>query len=263
MLLVFVQSSLLYSAFENKGIGSRNIALGNSTVAAIENLYAIYYNPAGIQYEKKMVIGCSFYYYYGLQDINHYVFVGSMRSGESSISLSISTYGNKLYKEWDLAAGIAFTPQKNIKFGLSINQYILSIRNYGSKGILGINIGMIYFVQENLYLGAVFFNLNRPTIRKEKEFINSSASLGLSYYIFKSITLYASLNKQHMLSEDYHFGIEYYLMGIMFVRFGTEINKKIICTGIGVENRHLILNYSLRWHPWLGNSHSISISFTL
>jgi len=210
-----------------------------------------------------MVIGCSFYYYYGLHDINHYVLVGSMRSGESSFSLSISSYGNKLYKEWDLAAGIAFTPQKNIKFGLSINQYILSIRNYGSKGIFGISIGMIYFVQENLYLGAAFFNLNRPKISKEREFINSSASFGLSYYIFKSLILHASLTKQHMLSEDYLFGIEYYLLEIMFIRFGTEINEKIICTGIGVKNRHINLNYSLRWHPWLGNSHSISISFTL
>jgi hypothetical protein len=263
VLLVLIKSIELFSAFENKGIGPRNIALGNSTVAFFENLYAIYYNPAGIQHQKDMIFSYSNCTYYGLKDIDHNIFIGSFRYGELSISLSTSSYGNKLYNEWHIAAGIAYTGLKNIKLGMSINKYQLSIQNYGSKSALGLNLGMIFLVQEYLSIGAAFFNINRPQISTENEIINSYISIGLSYCISQSLTLNTSVNKESILAEEYLFGLEYYLFKIMWIRFGAEINKKVFCTGIGLGRKYINIDYSLRWHPWLGNSHSISIAITL
>jgi len=69
LIFSFYNQSILYAGFEDIGVGARSIAMGNSLNALSDDVYSVYYNPAGLNELKNKEITLDYNKLYsGLDD---------------------------------------------------------------------------------------------------------------------------------------------------------------------------------------------------
>ena len=147
-----------------------------------------------------------------------------------------------------------------MKGGVTVNYYSLSIQNYGSASAIGLDVGLLIDIADNVTWGFAAMNVNAPRIGSAKEKLPQVLSTGLVYCPIKGGTISASVIKDVHFPVELHIGVEYGVLDVIALRAGTTSDPSTLNAGIGIEYSLAKLDYAFTSHTELGITHQFSLS---
>jgi len=257
ILALIVESG--YAGFERTNAGSRPQALGGAVVGLSDEVWSIFYNPAGIFRLSGYQISC-FYapQPFGLTELSTSAFAGTVPMKFGAIGISIRRYGFEFYRENSFSLAYA-NNIAGLYCGVNLNYHTVSIKNYGSSGTFGLDIGILTPLTADVSLGAAIKNINSPTIGISREKLPQSFSTGIAYKPVESMILVAAIQKESSFTPAVQFGFEYWIVEAVAIRGGITNEPVQYCGGIGVRLHVFRIDYGFSIHQELGMTHSISL----
>lgn len=246
--------------------GAKQIALSHSDVAQSSDVFSLFNNPAGLAQMNWRELGL---YYspspFGFSELSNGFIAYTEPFNFGSIGIGAMTYGFELYKENLITAGIAYNYINKFLGGLAVCFHTVSIKNYGSDNTIYINIGGLFYLEDNLRFGFSCHNINRATFGNEKDNIPLTFNTGLSYDVFDELTFNFALEKDIRFNYSVRGGIEYNLLNHISLRTGFMNEPSQYSAGIGITYSSVSLDYAFFTHSDLGATHQagLIISFGL
>ena len=242
---------------------ARGLALGNTTTV-ISDAWSIINNPAGLAQS-----GPSMQLLAGYQ--NRYVNMG-IHDGTIGIAipirtftpaLSVSFFGDELLNEnrISLAAGHLVGIAQ---LGLRINYHQVQILGYGGSQAISVDMGGIFALSRQVFLGMLITNLNQGKFNSEQ--INRlpvGIAVGLSYRPNENLSVNAQVDKKINNAVDYQFGLEYDINATVTFRTGLSIHQPTAHLGFGFNLKAIQLDLAGQYQSLLGFSGAFSIGFKL
>ncbi|MEK7249604.1 MAG: hypothetical protein AAB209_04195, partial [Bacteroidota bacterium] len=139
----------------------------------------------------------------------------------------------------------------------------LSIQNYGSASTIGIDVGVLVDISDEVRWGFAAFNLNAPTIGAAKEKLPQVFSTGVTYNPIQEAIIAASIVKDIRYPTELHIGVEYSLMEMIALRAGTTSDPNTLNAGVGIHYSFVQVDYAFSSHSELGMTHQFSLSLKL
>lgn len=264
MKLYFVLSLLLIITWNYSSAqinpGARQVALSHSDIGLADDAFSIFNNPAGLAQLNRREIGL---YYspapFGFNQLANIYASYHEPTIIGSFAVGFMNYGFDLYKENKISIAYANNVTNNFLLGATVSYQSVSIKNYGSTGTLLVNIGGLFFIQNNLRLGFAFNNITRATYSNYKNQIPIVFSTGLSYTLESNISINTAVIKELDLPASLRFGIEYNLLNYLDLRLGVSNMPRSFSSGIGINYSFVQLDYAVFTHQDLGLTHQVGL----
>lgn len=264
---ICVMLVLNVSAFaggEKLDVGARAIALGGAFTGVANSSATLFYNPAGA-----MLVPfreASFFYArpYGLQELDYltlsYIEPSLLPRQYGVVGISAKRYGFELYNETMFGLTYANSFEKKLLYGMTVNYQHTFIKNYGSAGAVGINVGVIGLITESMVLGFAAHNLNAPRIGLSREELAQTYALGLSYKALSNFLIVFDLEKEARFPLGLKSGFEYRPVTAFSIRVGFSTEPSRFTGGFGVHYALIDVDYAFATHRDLGMTNQLSIS---
>ncbi len=258
------------------GVGARNQAMGNIGAGLGDDIYTIYYNPAGLArlYGKEL----SFMHDEWVQDINH-GFLGFSQpflKGVFGISFEYINYGSfERRDEFGVLVPGKFTPYNIVAttaYGegvlkcLSLGFAIKAIRegiDYEKTSAYAFDMGLLYQITNRLNWGLVFQNIGSDIKGFPLPFNITS---GISYRLNR-VLLAGDVFLPRYSKPKIGLGLECFYSRVLALRTGLRCGGNSPGSGfsIGTGLRLEELDFDYAWVPYgdLGNTHRIQITYRL
>lgn len=250
-----------YGAFERTSHGSEITAFGGASVALVDNGWAAFLNPGGLATLGESRL--SLFYVpeqYGLKELTRESLSFVEPTTIGTFAISASGFGFELYRELTMSMAFATSVTADFHFGASVTWYGLSIQNYGSQKCLGLNLGFLVDLTEDVHWGFAATNLNSPTIGKGGEKLPQLFSFGLSYQPMDNTMFAVEILKDIRYQAELHLGIKYTVLDLLDILGGATSDPSTLTAGIGLHLLGLKMNYAALRHAELGMTHSFSVS---
>jgi hypothetical protein len=260
LLLSFIPVTA-FSAFEETDWSARAGGMGSAFTGLSDEGSAIFYNPAGLSKLRSGEFTFFANQLYGLKEFTNLVFLFGQPLSYGSLGIGFSQFGHSGYKE-QIGVLAYSRGWKNFHIGGTIKGMNLSITDYGSDQTLGIDIGILWNLRENLTFGATGKNINNPEIGQAEE-LSRSVLFGASLRPGKKLLIDADFIKEHDFDLQVRLGQEYLLSDNFALRAGWITTPHNLTGGFGYRLKGIHLDYGTRSHPDLGFTHSISLSYKL
>lgn len=277
------RSGTMAMTFLKIGIGAEAIGMGESVTALTGDLYAAYWNPAGLSYIQQSQIG--FMHGEWFEGIKH-EFAGYAHPigqvGGFAVTVNYLSYGQidrrdaqgnltGTFRPYDLAlslaAGIRISDSLFMGItGKSVNEEI----DKSSAHAFGMDIGMIYDLPGSpISLGVTAQNLGSKVKFSQEEFsMPVTISGGIAYRLAGgNMTFSADLRKPMDDSPSIGFGIGFKTLKVLSLRTGYRyeiggndlgaLSGLRIGLGFGVENYQI--DYAFASYGELGPTHRFSL----
>ncbi len=273
------------------GVGARTVGMGEAGAAASNDVYALFWNPAGLA----QVISPQLSYQHNLwlQDINdaYLTYAQRMFKGGIAISLNYFNFGefekigvdasgfplptNKTFTPYTmvLAAGYGTELTSHMDVGGAFKLVSESVDTFNSM-TLALDLGLIYHdLVEGLDAGLSFQNLGLPL---EGYQLPLNIKAGLAYRlppVFDKkdrFLVVADTNLPVPFDQPLYInlGMEYLFSRLIAARVGykiAEINDlggtSGLTAGLGVKVQNITLDYALAPFGDLGTTHRISLKY--
>jgi hypothetical protein len=248
-------------AFERPAQGSEIIAFGGTSVALVDNGWAAVLNPGGLATLEQGRL--SLFYVpeqYGLRELARVSFSFVEPTPMGNFALSGSRFGFELYRELSVSMSYAAHVTEAFHIGVNVAWYGVSIKNYGSQKCLGVDLGILVDLTQDIHWGFAATNLNSPTIGRGEEKLPQLFSFGVSYQSLDHVLLALDVLKDIRYPTELHLGIKYTVLDLLDILGGAASDPSIVTAGIGLHLSGLRLSYSCMRHPELGMTHSFSVS---
>ncbi|MDZ7740453.1 MAG: hypothetical protein U5Q03_01495 [Bacteroidota bacterium] len=242
--------------------GARAAAMARAATAQ-SGFWSLQNNQAGLGFTERSALVCTYENRFLLKEIaNKFVgLVFSTRSG--TFGLSYQQYGYRLYSE--SIAGLSFGKKLAENFAAGIRIDYLSCRfaeDYGSKGWISFQIGMLYQLNEKLSLGTHLAHpLQQKTASVPDERLPSVLSFGLSYSFSKDLVFTIDTRKNSLHPLSFRSGMEYEIREKLFSRIGFSSNPARIAFGCGIGWGRMQLDIASTYQQLLGFSPAISLLY--
>ena len=265
------------------GVGAKAVGMGESYVAAADDVYATYWNPAGLSLIETSQLG--FMHNEWFEDIR-YEFLGYVQpiGGLGTLAGSISYVsigeldrtdetGKEIgqFRPYDLLLGLSFGRRLNDAISVGVNAKFLREKiDEETAQAFAVDFGGLYHVpRSGLILGA-----NVQHVGTKMKFVEESFSLplnvklGIAYRLIDgALTVAADLNRPVDNDVNVGLGTEYKIMGIVNLRagyrytaggndLGTESGLR---AGLGIEIRDYKFDYAFVPYGELGQAHRVSL----
>jgi len=263
LLLNIVFSDRMNCAFERTNGGARAEALGGAFTACANDYNSIFYNPAGLSELTNNEVSFFYMIPYGIKELGIKCFAFVLPVKIFGFGIMSQQMGTDLYRESQLVFSAGMRIYKGLSLGINSKLLNLRIQGYGSRSLLGVDIGMLYDVGNDLKFGAFFNNVNNPCIGKTKEKIAKICSIGISKKLISGLTLNLDMSKYNKYPVIVRFGGEMHLKEQFQLRFGISDNPTKFSGGFGVEMKNLSFDYSASNHIILGLTNLFSITLKI
>ncbi len=166
LLLLVVQTSS--ASFERLNEGSRGFAMGGSLVALQGNEWAAFTNPAGLQTLAEPTLSVAYVpQQFELKELSRGAASVVAPTTVGTFALSGTRFGFELYKETSVTLSYSNTLTGSVMAGANVNYYSLTIQNYGAASTIGVDVGLLVGITDDVRWGFAVFNVNAPTIGAE------------------------------------------------------------------------------------------------
>ena len=279
-------------AFLKNGIGVRPISMGKAFVAVADDAHAGYWNPAGLaglgngqlsaMYSNPMnyaLLGDT-----GLKDIGYhtmslgYPLPFGTHPGAVGLNLAYLSAGDILvvkddsgptgdtFSDSDLAVILSYANAvlgNQLYLGANLTFIRQQVWENSGSG-MGLDVGSIYRLSDNLKLALMFQNLIQPKIKLLDDGVTNSVprtlKLGISYKLLDDMLLIATgMDKSGGRSAKFHLGVEAKPIDMLSLRGGYTTDTGEISVGLGVHFSAIQLDYGFGFLN-LGSTHRIAIT---
>ncbi|MDZ7766988.1 MAG: hypothetical protein U5K00_21660 [Melioribacteraceae bacterium] len=216
--------------------GARQIALSQSDIAQSNDVFALFNNPSGLAQISWREFGV---YYspspFGVQELANAYASYTEPFAFGNISVGYMQYGFELYKENKIALSFSRRFDSNFFLGATLLYQNLAIERYGNDDSYVLNLGGLYYFQENFRIGVRLHNLTRSTYGDEADQIPFIMATGLSYDFNNDITFNGAVEKELDFDPSFRFGVEYRLIEYVSMRTGFMSEPSSYSIGIGIH----------------------------
>lgn len=253
-----------YAWHDPNGPGASNSAMAGTGVA-MKNFWAVNNNQAALAFQNNFGLGFYYENKFALQETSYNHLAAVIPALGGSFGLNMSYFGSNNYNEKKL--GLAYGHKLGDRFALGVQMDYLHnfiADNYGSKGILTFEIGMITKVTEQISIGAHIFNPLQVKLHDyNNERINAALNVGLSYKPNDNFLI--NIESEAYSQENYRFkaGGQYSIKDWFFIRAGIANNPNIFSFGAGFNYKSFHIDFSSSMHQVLGFSPQMSFVYQI
>ncbi len=257
---IFLLSSIALAGFEQTDISVRAKGLGGAYVGLADDVWAIFFDVGGLARVTRPEGSFLFIpEQYGVAELSVVAGAAALPTPFGVFGVAARRYGFELYRECSITFSYArVIAQMNV--GINFNYHSASIRNYGSSGTLGIDMGLNMDLVNRLRWGISASNINTPTIGASHELLPQGFSSGLAFLPADDLSL--SLEYKKVIGYDVSpkFGFEYWVLHGFAIRCGVSDNPAEYGAGICVKISTFRADYAVSSHQQLGLSHQASVT---
>jgi hypothetical protein len=260
--------------------GARQVAMGETTALFDSDPYNLEFNPAAIGDLPKGRIGFSHNSFIQNRSTNTLAIIFPAKGAEFGVHLRLSSIGDieargnsptsdplYLFNAYNfslkLFSSLRISPR--LRAGISAGWLMEKIDSYrASSGAIG--LGAVYSLRDDLNLHGSAVNLGpKFGYGHEDQELPSIYRLGASYHR-KQLTISADYLNIKSGESRFHFGSEYLIREVLFLRAGyqTGYDSRGFSAGAGFVYRDFRIDYAfVPYKSNLGNSHRFTFNIAL
>ncbi len=274
-ILIFLSASLALTA-QNvpETYGARAAALGNAA-STHSDAFSVFTNQAGLADIEQISAGVGIENRFLLTELNALVLSAAIPTRSGTFGIGVNYYGLEDYNTQRavLAYGRKLFEDK-LNIGAEFDFINLNIPEFGSKSAITFGLGLQYQLNDRIAAAAHIFNpFNLQTTDQEEDLLFSAFKFGFSYIPSEQVGIYLETVKSFHHPAGFNGGIEYSILEKLILRagfstvpsalidgrFGTDL--AYFTAGVGVNLNPLRIDIGNRFHPVLGHTPSLTISF--
>ena len=262
IIVLLCLHSEAFTAGEKSVTGGCSAALGGISVTE-SDLWSVRNNQAGLAWLNKTAAGFSLENRFLLAGITSGSLAIAVPFGFGTAGISVSRYGNELYREFRV--GMAFARKFGKRFSGAVELYYLNIGlpgEYGSKRLGSCALGVQYHPPGSLEFG---IHLSNPVpllyIDDPHEYLPMTLSFGIAWICSKELRLMSEIEKDNLNPPVFRAGAEYSFAKHLVARTGFSTNPFTFSFGFGLETGRLTIDFASGYHQVLGFSPALSIIY--
>jgi len=259
LFLIFFFST---TVFAGENIGARSFAL-KSYIAVSNDVWTIFYNPAGISNLKDREISISYIpAQFEIPELSKKAIAYFEPSLPVKFGAGVQIFGFSLYKETAFKLSIA----KNFNLfdiGVNLNYNLVSIKNYGSAGAFSVDLGFLSNPLKFLKFGFALKNMVATKLGQAREGLPKEFDFGVAILPYENLLISAQVDKEIYFKESFKYGVEYAVENFLFIRVGFMNYPVQYSGGFGLNIFLFQVDYSINQHQSLGLTHQFTFSAKL
>ncbi len=290
-ILIILTNFSAAGLFDDRYPSARALGMGGAMVAVANDVWAGYYNPAGLADVQNYYVASSYNMPFGYSFFRNYFIAGTAELPENygAVSISFQDFGvnylgNEMSTEYTAAISHGFYLMKDIHSSLSFG-YNLKLYHWklgesvgtwnesdgvylndglelGSASTFGIDIGAQASLYGRTFIGVYLININAPTIgANTKHDLPQRIVIGAAYKPQNGVTTSLTFNKTVGFDTQVEGGFEFQIMEFFALRLGVGTNPNRFSGGIGINYERIQFDYALRTHPVLSETHLFGLSY--
>ncbi len=279
LLVTVFSQSLRAGVFDNRYPSAQAAAMSNATVALIGDVWAPYYNPAGLANVNGIQVASAVQRLFNQPFLQNAFFGAAMPlTGKyGTIAVNFEFFGVK-YSGATLSRENTFTIShgfylmndihSSLSFGYNLRYYYWDLgqsvenRSLGSASAFGLDLGLQGTLYHRIFGGVYAYNINAPTMGKyTKHDLPQRIVVGAGYRPISSVTTTISLDKTIGFDTQVLGGFEFRPIPWLALRVGAGTQPNRISAGFGIRFKGFVLDYSFRNHPVLPETHKIGLMY--
>lgn len=262
ILLPFILSLFMNSAFGQYNQGARLTAMGNAS-AAVKDIWSLNANPAGITSQKTPIAALNYARYLFGDELSEQSFAFVLPFNNNFAGVSINRYGISEFNEIKAGFGLAKSFGEDLSIGVKANIHQIKITNYGNATTFSVDAGVNYALSKQIGLGLY---VNNPSSQAYKAtnaetYIPTSVHLGATYTPSNKLILAATVSKDFERKFDVGVGVDYKFYELLSLRGGLSAKPFKQYFGIGLNYQKLIMDIAVESHPQIGYTPQIGLSY--
>lgn len=250
-----------YESLAQTYLGPRYQAMGN-TGTALQGIYSLAANPAGLVGLEHPVVNLTYQHHFFTADITSQAALFGLPTRLGTFGLAAYRYGLRRVYD-DTRVGFSYAKRFGPRFsiGLSAGYHQLFIPNYISVNSLSVDLGVQYRFDRGVTIGFQCINLGGADYGEEiYGDIPTAIRIGASYPLGQVVvTADGVYQRTHSLSAC--FGLEYRIGDPLRLRGGLSVNPMQQHVGFGIYWQRVIFDAAATFHPRLGTSPQIGLSY--
>ncbi len=249
----FAQS---FNAAPYQGIGNSGIAL--------KSLYSITNNPAGLVGLRGIEAALAFQSNFVSSELStQALYIGMPIKKEGAVGISIHRYGLAgVSSLMTLSSVYARSFDDFFSTSLSFNYHSYSITNYGNDNFFSLDLGFQVLIIDQLTLGLIINNISQQLFAEDIDYyLPREIAIGIKYDIAPAIFISSDVYYDPLQKVNIRTGISYEIDNVIFFRTGVASGPLQYYAGIGLKLNNFRIDCATSFHPQLGSSPQIAISY--
>ncbi len=238
----------------------RTDALGGADMG-LQDIHALFGNPAGIAWLESWQATAGVRSRFSMKELST---VGAAFAAPldqyGSFGLMAAYTGYETYNESKVGLAYARRLLPKLSLGLMIDYYGFRIPEYGSRHVFTFELGTQAELLPGLMLGAWVFS-PLPVEVAEADDIRPYFALGGAWTVSNRLSLHFKAAQETEFRPSVHAGIEYLMADVLYLRAGISTNPVENAFGIGFYTGSLRFDLAALFHPSLGLTPALSISY--
>lgn len=267
--------------FDWRQPSARAAGMSGAQTAIANDVWAGYYNPAGLPEIENIRTGVAYYTPFNISFLKSYfgAVVLPINSKWGTVSFSIDNFG-VVYKGEDMSTETSMTFShgryifKDYNSSLSIGYNIrllswslghsLQEGDLGSATQLALDVGFRATLYDRTMIGIYVSNLNNPEFGEiHSHELPPKVVIGFAYIPYSGVTTAFDIKKDIGRDETQFWGgAEFQLNKYFCLRSGAMANPNRFTFGTGITYDNLIFDYAILTHSELAETHQFGIRFT-
>ncbi len=254
--------------------GARAAALGNSATCH-SDAFSTFSNQAGLADVEEMSVGVFGENRFLIPDLNSFAFGFALPTKSGTFGVAANYYGIETYNTLRATLGYGRTLfEEKMNIGAGFDFVNVNVPEYGSKAIITFGVGVQFKISDFMIAGHVFNPIQSKTTENEKDVLSSTLKLGISYVPSQTVGIYLEGVKTFNYPASFNGGVEYNVLKklelrvgfatlpsrIVDGRYGTDVAN--LTVGAGIILDPIRIDIANKFHPVLGHSPSVSISYS-
>ena len=276
---LFMISLTWAGAFDDRYPSARATAMSNAYVAIANDVWASYYNPAGLAQLNNYAAGFTYQRLFNLSFFKNVFFSAAMPLPGSfgGLSVTFENFGVEYEGEWmsseytaKLSHGFYLLNDihSSLSIGYNLNYFHWKLGQsieglqLGSASTFGLDVGIQASIYHRTYLGVFVYNLNAPSfgIDLQRE-LPQRIVAGAAYRPLSGLVTTLVMEKTIGTDIIVEGGFEYYPVDFFSLRMGASTMPNRISVGFGLNYAGFVIDYAFRNHPVLAETHQFGISY--
>jgi len=281
ILVLLLTGQIFGGVFDDRFPSARATGMSDAYVAVANDVWAPYYNPAGLSQLKNYEFGTAWQRPFNMSFFSNTFVSGIMplpgKFGTAGLFIEdfrVDYEGNALSTENTIGLTHGFyllnDISSSLSFGYNLKYYYWDLGesveglDLGSGGTLGVDVGLQASIYQRSWVGVYVYNVNNPSIGSEVAHdLPQRIVVGAAYRPYTGLTSAISINKTVGMDTQVEGGFEFFIVDWMALRAGASTNPSRFSAGIGLNLAGFRLDYSFHTHDVLSETHKFGLIFRI
>lgn len=242
---------------------ARFTALANAGTA-LEDVFSLRgSNQAGITSIKSLKLAFVFEEHFFSSDTRSFAAMLVLPTTIGNLGLYANRYSFERSFE-EISAGLTYSRflVPKLSWATTINYHSLSVSKHDSHNAISLDLGFQYHLTKEWLWGMHLVNPLGLIVNKESVYeLPIKLRLGTSYVFSSQLLLAIESEYDWDQHSDFRLGLEYSVLSWLKLRGGTSVSPFQHFVGVGFEFQRLNIDLASSFHPQLGVSPQLSVSY--